>query len=365
MPSLLLPLLGVALAAGADQPDPRVTEIIANVEANEKLYRSLDVKWHFDYRLGTPALDMPGLAKWSKITNRCVLQGSFLFVSSTYEYETRDGRTGKNESQYGYDGETVRKFQNQIANVRQGRDAQDPLHLFRPHKLLLPYHVISNFPFSVWLRGGRELQLAYPEIYEDADHLVKYDGEEKMDGLSCIRLRCELWRNKPQRYLSVRRYLWLAPERNYLPIKVDWYAPKFSADKLFMYGKVTAWEEIATGVWLPKRWEVDGHNEKILQEEGRLVHCMFERHWIETAKLDPAYPKSFFQDVQFPKDAIVYEVDAQGKIVKTHKPGEFKPSDSPAKPPPQASSWVFWLLLGLAVLCAAGGVYLVARRRSK
>jgi hypothetical protein len=358
-------LFALLCTSGYDE-NSRLAELISNVEANERIYRNLDVIWGYEYRGDNPAVPIDEAVVRSKTRYHCVLQNNLLRVTCNREYETKAGKKGKHVSDYGYDGETTRMFQDQIANIASGR-AKDPLYVFRPHTLLLGIRTITTFPFSAWLRGGKTLEQANPGVYRDTDHIVTIVGEEKIDGLKHIKLRCELWQVKPKRKLLVVRFLWLSLERNYLPAKFEMYSTRYSNDlsKKLQYGQVMEWEEIASGIWLPKKWSYASFNERILVREGKQVLSFTETHLIESAKIDPKYDKSFFQDIKIPANAAVYELNTKSEIIKSHLPGLHKPSDFiPPEPAGSPSSWLFWLLIVLAGTCLCCGTYFVMRRRA-
>jgi hypothetical protein len=342
---------------------PTAAEVIANVEANEKLYRTIEVAWGTDYFTDNLAMPMPQMAKWSKRRSHCVLQSNLLRVTSTYEYETLDGKTRRtSELAYAYDGETTRQFLDEIGNIGPGR-APDPPQIFYPHTALFNSYAIDNYPFSLWLRGGAEWRRQ--ARIETIDNVVTVVARENVEGLACLKLKCEYFSTGPGRELLVHRDVWLCPERNYLPVKYDGYTLKDSKDKPLLVAKVTAWNELAPGVWLPHRWTVTANNEAILRKEGRQVRACWGESNILAAKLDPTYEQRFFQTVKFPDNAVVYEKNAQGQIIKKHEPGKHKPQDFlPPEPAALPSSWLFWVLLSLAVVCMSDGTYFIIRRRT-
>ena len=82
---------------------------------------------------------------------------------------------------------------------------------------------------SVWLRGGKQLQehpMAGP--YHKWIHKVFFEGEEKVGSIQCVKLRCEIHEPTPENKLNTRRFLWLSPEYNYLPVKTEGFAIAYS-----------------------------------------------------------------------------------------------------------------------------------------
>jgi hypothetical protein len=236
-----------------------------------------------------------------------------------------------------YDGEVTRVLDGQIGNVHQGRDEEQ--NIFRPHTFLLARSFVK-VPLSQWLRG--------------ADKKVFVESTERIGSLDCVKLRCETWKDNVLRTI---RFLWIAPTRNYLPIRHVAYLTHYSRTIPITVGESTEFKELAPGIWLPYRISLT-INDEWLAREGRTVTSNTETWTIRTAELDPKHDVSFFRDVTFPKGTAVYEI-VDGKIVSDRIEGRERDDRSKSG----ITRLLLWIGGALALVCLCLVVAFKVRRR--
>lgn len=358
----LAALLAVVPVARAQESRGDMANLIQNVRDCEKLYRNIEVSYKISYRVGPNG--PPQSAKASSTTlqsqqgYRCVLQGNKYFLKTERRASTSDGKSGTRTRVKGYDGELTRVLvDGTVANVYQGKKAN--ADEFYPHTWLLS-RALLRFPLSTWLAGGEELQ-RHPlagGVYGQAVQKSFFEGEEVADGVRCLKLRCETYgpgRQKP----STVRYLWLTPERNYLPVKTVGFGPSYTDDFPLEVGRVEDFREIGSGIWLPFRYTLTVYDEQLAREKHQQVISNIEEGEMESAKLDPNYPVDFFRGVEIPEGAVVYELK-DDKIINSYLKGE-RPGVFEAG---VRSLW-YWLFGGVLALLVLVVLRWAWRRRQR
>ena len=207
-------------------------------------------------------------------------------------------------------------------------------------------------PLSVWLRGGHDLE-KHPRgalLFGDWIQKTSIESEEIVDGLICIKLRCETWDKGERPTLNTLRFLWLAPERNYLPVKTESYLPDVSLELSVGVGFAKGFREIEPGVWLPFDRAVTVYDSDKIREEKKQVFRNGDETRIEKANLHPQYDLSLFRDVPFPDGSIVYEMK-DGKVIKSYKQGKDKEDEDMR----QADSRMRWVIAAIAIVALLAG----------
>jgi hypothetical protein len=329
--------------------DERLRPVIENVRANEPLYQNIEAHVTASYQLqDLDPGNVPGLIKSQSETARTVLQGHLLYFRSDQVDQLGDNTTMPNNLEMGYDGEYTRRVHGQVANLVHGPDSHD--RLFRPHTWLLAGARVT-FPLSVWLAGGKELR-TYPEAGPYKRLWAQetfYEQEEVVDGLHTVKLRAET-RDPSSRELITLRYLWLATDRNYLPIKTEAYQANASTTLPVELGRAEDFREVAPGVWLPFRRSFVVHSDAKLRE-NKLVVSNSREATLTKIDLNPRYDISLFQDIPIPDGTKVYEVK-DGKIINSYTQGE---QTSPLWHPAKARPWWRWLVAPSVGLVLIGG----------
>jgi RNA polymerase sigma factor (sigma-70 family) len=192
----------------------RVKEIMDKIRQNEQLYANLEVVLEKSYRLLDDGFYATNLFSTTKTLGRAVVR------------QGNGKRFGETTAQRG-DGRT--------------QSLKNWGFMYRPHRLLfsddrydesLSNYFASNAETVTWL------------------------GEDERDGFRCDVLRLERIRtpNVNPAKASVFSLLWLAKERNYLPIRHEFYNEAYSSlIPLVAVKKAGDLREITRGVWFPFR----------------------------------------------------------------------------------------------------------------
>ena len=353
-PSLLTEwLLGLCLTAvfaamgWAQRPaGPLLEEVILNVEANERLYANLEVITRADYRFhGDTKGWPPGISLWLAKTDRyrTISQAGLLYTHQTQSGMSTKGKSDPETDISGYDGLLTRRISQDVANIYHER--HELCAVFRPHTYLLTKAHVC-LPLSIWLRGGAGLR-AHPSAgyYQDTDHRVVFQAEEAIDGLRCFKLRGETWMKRDgKRYLLGLRSVWLAPERNYLPIKTEFYTDDKEAVACEV-GTVEDLREVKPGIWFPFRRTITVYDDLESTATNKVLSNV-ETSTVEKLDLEPNYPLAQFRDIPIPDGSAVYEIQ-DGRIFKSYVQGAVvqEPAEG-AKP----AGWRRLLLAALAML---------------
>lgn len=352
----------------ADKPnDPRLREILANIEANEKLFRNCEAKWVQEYNLHGEHL--PGLdpTKWSFSSFLSIRQGNYLRLRYSREYKTLAGKAGRYGGALAFDGKLSRYYfqSDREAFVRPGLHQDERFVVFHPIAFLFGSGP-ANQHFSRWLWGDPDV-LPTDKLDGLPSDIVElsYVGEEVLEGgLTCIKLtRTIRSRREPDTVIKVD-HLWISPKHNYALAKFENFYHQFSKDKIFTEGFVKEWMQYDKEIWLPRIAVVTGYNDFLLQTQGKHERLVTEELRLQFFALDPQYEKEFFTELPFPEDRIVYEVDDSGHIIKAHKPGTYIARTSVFDA--VLAGEYNWLLYGVVVLIVAvavGTVVLFWRRK--
>jgi hypothetical protein len=337
--------------------------IIANVAANEHLYDNIDVfvEQFYDHKLREGLSTMHILE--SHLNFHFVNQDNlFRLKTDKTQVVNSDKKPVSHRDAIGYDGEKTRTIvirpapesstskESKLANIKDGRgSAGSP---FCPHTELIPKYS-CQVPLSVWLRGGKDLA-NHPnaqDSYRSGKWVNRTSvvGRENIRDVRCIKLRCELWDTKAN-LINTLRFMWLAEDKNYIPVQSIAYLPPASTEKPIATGSADGLKEVQPGIWLPMKYHREVYDLESLRDFHKHVLATVEDWSVKKVSLDPHYPPEFFRDVEFPPGTLVYEVKNE-KITNSYRTDEV---------PKAASKWarVRWWMLGLlAVILAAGVVW--------
>jgi hypothetical protein len=342
-----------------------LAQVIANVESNEQLYRDIEVIRTDEYQLLVEETSKDNLITTQKRQRRSVIQGPMFYLKVTGGHDLINKKSYDLFDLYGYDGEVTRRVwaggpstdasgnHQAIANVNHKR--LNPCDIFLPHTWLLVDPCIT--PLSVCLRGGKEFQnYAGNDRFKDISLQTFLEGEMEVDGLRCVKLRMDSYDIQgPKLIHNGRTFLWLAIDRNYLPVKTTAYAMFENPDIALAESSVKDFRQIGPDIWLPFEKNVIVYDHIALRKDkSKRVVRHTEKEKIDLAKLDPKYDISFFRNIEVPAGAAVYELE-KDKIVDSYmQPGE----------PAGRSSGYRWLILALViVVLALAGVFIGWRVR--
>ncbi len=355
-------------ALAAEQPPTapsRIQQIIENVEANEKLYQNIEVVLKETYRLDeTVGVLMDRLKTRQERVRRSVSQRGLFYLKDGGSETLLNGDAYEANTVQGYDGDKTRRVDRNgkdiagrvdltgVANITVGRE--DDCRVFVAHTWLLS-RALMCFPLSLWLRGEPALA-AHPHAGLYGKYFlnkeVVFEKEEEVDGLRCVKLRSEGRLRADQRLIGVR-LLWLAIDRNYLPVKTEYFDPQTSMEIPGESGRAWDFREIAPGVWLPFERKVTVYDDDKLRKEKKQVFSNADEARLELAKLDPDYDISLFRDIPIPPGTHVYEV-RDGEIVNKYRQEGVEEHPEQPRPAGRQMAWIIAAAataLLLLVLC--------------
>jgi hypothetical protein len=359
-------LCGVALLCFApilSANDDRLKQVIENVRANEALYQKIEAHVTESYRLPEPDPQAPpfyftGQIKSSTSNMRTVVQDQFLYFRYEQPMELVDGTHLLHNAILGYDGQYTRRLEDKTGNLVHGPVSHP--RRFRPHAWMLGNARVA-FPLSVWLTGGKELQNQQGAgLYQDyCIQKVFYEKEEMTEGLHTVKLRAQQNLMDQPTFVISFTNIWLATDRNYLPVKTEGFQPVKSNTLPVEVGRVSDFREIAPGVWLPFQQSIVVYDTEKLPENKLVVENTKEAT-LTHVDLNPHYDISLFRDIPIPDGTLVYEVK-DDKIINSYKQGE---ETNPHWTPSRSWLWLWVLAGGLVLLSFAGWAAYRWRRRA-
>jgi hypothetical protein len=152
--------------------------------------------------------------------------------------------------------------------------------------------------------------------------------------------------------------IWLAVERNYLPIRIEayrkWTGP-VDWDRPFRIATVQNMREVEPGLWLPMHTKDVSYDVKALAEENRMLEPTIREVIVQQVRLNPNYDISLFRDIKFPPGIAVYEV-RDGEIVNSYITEQTADSNVPG---------VMWWFVGVNVLVLPLLIWMMVRRRRR
>jgi len=284
------------IARGADLP--KLAEVISKIAANEALFSDLDLRVDRQYDLVKQDPTLRGsLVRSQQTTVRCVYQEGLIFASAHTTGVTVDGTPVRHVQLGGFDGTDTRTVSDGRSSTRAGY--QPFFGQVLPHTVLFGRSGIGNFRLSK--------QLVQAKTQRGSDLKVIVDGTEAIGDLACVRLRCDMARRgRPESY----RLVWLATDRNFLPVKVASYALSDRGAFLVEEAEARELTEVEPGIWCPKAYEIrvnqrTAEGETILSNRTTGRVTMADRH--------PMCPISLFRDLEAPGGAGLREADLQNK----------------------------------------------------
>ena len=155
--------------------------------------------------------------------------------------KTVEGKESHQDLLVAYDGETTRLLDtDSVGNIHDGKFEHS--FLYRPHTCLLGRARV-DFRLSLYLQGGRTV--TSEPSYKDVNVQTSLVGREKVNGLDCCKIKIDVWHVSERPDQASPRYLWLAIERNYLPVKTEAYEPLRNKNLPLEVATVDRFEEIA------------------------------------------------------------------------------------------------------------------------
>ena len=313
----------------AEPADIRLAQIISALEKEEARYRNIEYQFRiitrkylrdFTIELGPEMFargvlrePIAGGEETSNELRRVVLQDDLFRFEEKIVKHYR-GLERRLEEISAFDGDKTRTVRSGLyANIHIGR-LEHP-DLYPPH--CLPFvHYKLNFPLSVYLRGTKAIQdhpktVRYREQKGSQREFIevktKIEGEERVDGLLCWKIRCD--RLKSSDGPEIIQYLWLAQTRNYMCVKEVLYDLSADfGDHLVHDSRVERMREVAPGVWFPIRIVVQRYDDQAVIQKNIKRVDEIDTTEIESVNMFPNHKRDFFRDVDLPADLPTFVI---------------------------------------------------------
>jgi len=306
-----------------DTPAPdssavRLSEIIEKVKANERLYESIAVELektyrHFHFTTDGRPTDGAGAGfgggryvAATRTIEKSIIQSGKTWYSARVDTDYHDGSTSREVNIEVGDGKST-KIRNlmlddsgaDVADEKNvttsiGRPGHDRAH--RPHTLL-ERDVQIQRPLSALLSSK------WDEEYHAGEVQVEALGEDEREGHPCEVVRVvDLLKNGRGR--NSVRLLWLAKDRNYIPIREEHYALTLDEHLPIAVRTVTVLREISPDVWFPFKAScvVFERTRDADLSTGRLVVMYGTDYRTEKVTLDPNVPPEQFSKIELPEE---------------------------------------------------------------
>jgi hypothetical protein len=241
-------------------------------------------------------------------------------------------------------------------NVNLIKGRADDIQIVRPHTMLTRMKG-SVAPLSAHLRGADAIR-AYPygSFSETTNLAVEYQGEGTCKGLRCHVVKC-IHTVKSTGKEKFHSLMWIAEDKNYIPVRYEAYDYVFSRDVPVLEGEATEWKELKPGIWFPMLTSVNRYDSVEVKRSKRKKLSGKWTYKAEGVSLDPKYDLAYFQDLTIPNGTSVYEVQDK-KIIRSYREGQ------PGMNPPKSGSWLpSWLMLwGNMGVVVISGAFVVRKR---
>lgn len=328
---LLVMLLMPATRLQADQPQGKesaeLQALIREVEQQEALYRNLKLQMQLVYQQPLKPADPEKQTnlkseltlivqgeqyRQEKQTKGRFQQGYFVPPNKPYHHYSN----GTQESCQVYDGETLQKFSHYdrdrglTTDERQTGGYGDITHKqVRMENLLRPHMLLSNhgprIPLSTWLKGTAAVAESpgLPNYDNRTAYTTEILGEETVQGLKCLKVQIDRRRNSGKS--EHRDVLWLARERNLLPVQAATYQLSRSAEIPQSEAWVDEWLEVRPGIWFPRRFHTDRLDWIMYVLKKKQQVGWQKAYVVESVELDPSLPADTFTKLEFPEGIVI------------------------------------------------------------
>ncbi len=341
----IIPAVAIAAALGLGRDslvygEDTLWETITAVRENESLYANLDVLVRCTYEIGDPKLHSGGGffnvedptpdadaassdASGRSGAFRLVSQFASRFVSQrseTFHFVSQEGMLRLDwKGTSTHDDDTVRSWHRILLFDGTTTRLHDEAPLgdcyrasgilkeatIRPHALLFPW-ADRDTSLSDYLEGRQ-------------DREVSYQGKEELDGLKCRRVRITHLSGRPQKP-TIHTDLWLAEERNLIPVRRLEYKLRWSEELPHADAAVDQWREIRPGVWFPVAAAKTVYNTTALEREKVQKLQWREQYTVERVSLDPEHEITFFRELDVEERAAEKPVREAEQSKRTGTP---------------------------------------------
>jgi hypothetical protein len=317
------------LAPAKANPDTTLESILTRLAAEEAKYDRLDIATTERYQQLDTSNQQGGLPATIDSTQRSVVEGNRLFFSEVQKSRSADGTITSGLEHQCYDGRCGREWSRYVT-AREDRKVQDwaRFYLSFPQyigQVRAHYAVFNNFvaaqigkSLTAYLRSGCVSK------HDRVPLVITYVGDERAGGLYCHKLKCI--ESDPQvkgAKLESGWFLWLARDRNLIPVRLEWFESAWNAKLPSGIHYVENLREIRPGVWFPfrtvhlsfQRWFRGLCENRILLQWRREVN-------VTSLKVDAVVDESLFTSLEVPAGAEVSVCDEEGKVLAKYQQNE-------------------------------------------
>lgn len=301
----------------------KLKRVLAKLREEETRYQTLTVKASFAMTGFVPDADIPpemikGMPRFIKSTKHSIIDGNLKRVESIGEDSSIGGEHRSYESVESFDGKWTRTFTRGRsgdrditfgASIRKGGGfpfpkSYDGTAVYRSHTFL-------SHDDGFYSKLSDQLDSPWYDFQMKIRQRVRYCGEATTDGMRCVVLRRETLdeQGKPEPFFQVLR---LAIDRNYLPIRIEYYGRQCDCSKLPMkVARSFDLREIAPGIWFPFRT-----SEFLIEDGGlfwkRIILNSKNEYYVHNAAIGSRFAPEFFHNVTVDARTPIAVFDDEG-----------------------------------------------------
>lgn len=282
------------------------------------------------------------LAQGKKYRKQSQLTGRIIVIMPAYPKDINNpGKSSytaivSNESIDAFDGTTRRKFLKRDMSAEGKRfnkssssngDISEESPGFVYSASLHTFHVQNSkrkVSLSSCLKEVKSLPafpVSFPldkEVIPIRIANVRIVGTEAFQGQQCTKIVIETV--DPEGAPYSREELWLAQDRNYIPIRRLYFHYKDSKTLPNSESIVDTWQEVRPGVWYPVKSHSNRFSPLTLRQEGRQRLESRTKREIKSVELNPQISPEVFSQVEFPPGTAVFRViDGKRSLIKKIK----------------------------------------------
>ncbi|MEX2316451.1 MAG: TlpA disulfide reductase family protein [Pirellulales bacterium] len=307
-----------------------LSDIVERVRAAEQHFQKMDVSVASTYRMDEPRSagrrrQAPGTDNITMInetdtTSRSVLLGPRAYHEEEDKHVLETGDKNTSRSTSAFDGEWTRSLNVQIRGNQDRDSASASLQkggakevcVFRPHTAVFDGY--ESIPLSERLTS----EIRDPQ--QGLRQRVAYLGDETIDGLVCYKIRIDVFSRQNETPYNWE-FLWLARDRNLLPIRRDSFTGGWSVRLPMAIALVDDLREVQQGVWFPYRVAVRKFNsfESSGICENRLIVSWRRNYAVTALNLNPQPPANLFGELVVPAGTPYSVQDEEGNSVAQRK----------------------------------------------
>lgn len=190
-------------------------------------------------------------------------------------------------------------------------------NLARPHMFLLE-NGGPKVPLSTYLKGVKAIRSVPGRTHLREGTVLNLEilGTEEFQKLQCLRIRLEFIDH--QGTPRSRRELWLARDRNLIPLRTLSYTYSDSKELPIAEGVVNELQEVRPGVWFPLKAQYNRFYSVTVKRENRQELAWQVKYNVTDVELKPQFPPERFTTLDFPPSTKV-TLDKDGKLTKLTK----------------------------------------------